>query len=101
MKYFIFLMIFSSLVQAKAYKCDVKGKTTYQQSPCANGGSEFKFNKDTSLGSSIPYTYEGSSNNREYKKTRSSQSSSQKVQTGPRGGRYVITKNGKKRYLKK
>lgn len=35
MKWFILLMIFSSLVQAKAYKCKTAaGKTTYQQSPC-------------------------------------------------------------------
>ena len=46
MKYFILLMLCSGTVQAKAYKCEVNGKITYQQMPCANGGAEMQLNDD-------------------------------------------------------
>ena len=36
----------STNVGAKAYKCEANGKTTYQQSPCANDGTEIQLKDD-------------------------------------------------------
>lgn len=48
MRRFIFLILFlnSVIVSAKAYKCEIKGQTTYQQAPCPDDGKEFHIRKD-------------------------------------------------------
>ena len=38
MRWFILLIAFSSVANAKAYKCEVNGSITYSQSPCSKGG---------------------------------------------------------------
>ena len=38
----VFIFMLAGNAYAKAYKCEVNGKTTYQQSPCPDDGQEFK-----------------------------------------------------------
>jgi len=50
LRFFILLVALTSTVAfAKAYKCEVNGKTTYQQSPCPEDGQEFKTVDDLSV----------------------------------------------------
>lgn len=37
MKYFLILLLLSSVVSAKTYKCDLNGKKAYQMQPCSEG----------------------------------------------------------------
>ena len=38
----LIITLFVTPIYAKMYKCEVNGKTSYQQSPCYSGGSEIK-----------------------------------------------------------
>lgn len=40
----LIIVLITSPVLAKTYKCDVNGKTTYQAKPCPSGGGEIKLN---------------------------------------------------------
>ncbi|MCK4842291.1 MAG: hypothetical protein KAT04_10485 [Methylococcales bacterium] len=37
MKIFFLLLLFSNMVSAKAYKCEINGKRSYQMHPCPEG----------------------------------------------------------------
>lgn len=48
MKFFMILMLLPGFIHAKAYKCEVNGKTAYQQSPCPDDGHELKIDNPPS-----------------------------------------------------
>lgn len=39
MRWFFLLLLFSGIVNAKAYKCEINGQVSYSQSPCPKGGN--------------------------------------------------------------